>query len=226
MLLFHDKCVQKHSLSADFDLFACVSAMPILPPMPCLQASLSRLTNLCKLQLGGTDGPPADLAALCNLSSLTLLELASTPLPSCLPGLSQLATLAVAHCEKEEGAALDAAVGRLTQLRRLAINCPALTSMPPSLTALASLERLFFDCGGEDSLHLPPGAWRSSLRWLGLGWVDVMKAVNDGALAQMAQLEYLCLVGNPTGRISRNAHGWGELWAFLTIHPTLRCVGE
>lgn len=75
-------------------------------------------------------------------------------------------------------------------------------------------------------MQLPPGAWRSSLRWLGLDWVDVMEALDDGVLAQMSQLGYLCLLSNPTGRISSNDQDWGELWAFLATHPPLRCLGE
>lgn len=187
---------------------------------------MSRLTNLVKLQLQDTAGGPVDLGGLRSLSTLTYLGLFSTPLPGCLPALSQLAALAVGSCQAGESAALDAALQQLTQLRRLAISCPELDSMPPSLTALSGLERLCFDGDAEVILRLPRGAWLSSLRWLGMDWVDVQEALTDGTLAQMAQLQYLGLLNTPISKAAVGARSWDALWAFFATHPPLCCLGE
>ncbi len=119
---------------------------------------------------------------------------------------------------------LDVALRQLTQLRRLAISCSAVTSVPPSITALGCLERLFFSCGAADPASLPPGPWLLSLRWLGTDWAEALVAAEDGVLGQMPRLEYLCLFGNPTAE--KRADAWDALWALLASHPPLRCFGE
>ncbi|PRW44355.1 G8 domain-containing [Chlorella sorokiniana] len=186
------------------------------------QASLSRLSSLRQLQLELTSGPAVELAPLAGLSALTLLGLFSSPLPGCLPRLSQLLALSIGDCK--EAAALDATLAGLKQLRTLIISCSALASMPPSITALTGLQRLFFHWGGGSALDLPPGAWRSPLRWLGMDWVDILQAASDGVLAEMAQLEYLCLLNKPTSRAAAGT-SWDDLWSFVTTHPPLRCLG-
>lgn len=191
-----------------------------------LQASLSRLTSLCKLQLVNTRGGLAELTVLRSLGSLSYLGLYNSPLPGCLPSLRQLAALDVDSCRQEDSAAVEAALAQLTQLRMLGIGCEALTSAPRSITALTSLERLYLLCGGEEAVPLPRGPWLSSLRWLGMHWLDMLAAAADGTFAQITRLEYLCLVGNPSDEISANRAGWDALWACLASLPSLRCLGE
>ncbi|KAL4447631.1 hypothetical protein ABPG75_004850 [Micractinium tetrahymenae] len=200
-------------------------------------SGLAALSGLQALELVDTDlaqGPlPSSLTS--RLCQLVLRD--AGPLPAELASMTQLQRLALSatiiHDRRGELAQLEAALGCLQQLTTLNVASRGLRRVPPGITSLSRLERMCLDnAHGEIAglgtgpptppLHLPPGRWLSSLRWLGLPWSSLQDAA--GVLRAWAHsLEYLCSTDTPRWR-PRSTAQWRALWeGLLCRHPPLRC---
>ncbi|KAL4431142.1 hypothetical protein ABPG75_006398 [Micractinium tetrahymenae] len=199
-----------------------------------LPHQLSKLSGLSSLHLMCTRHEQPSLDMLSSLPALRRLLLTQTErLPTCLSTLTRLQalTMQLADAAGDE-AVLASAFPSLTLLTCLVINSTQMASLPPSITALSRLQRLWVQLSSNRASDLPPAAHRwPVLRWLGLPWAGLVGSVASGGLPSATALQYLSVLDMPelfksTGERPDDVQPrWAAAWRFIRMHPSLRCFG-
>jgi len=104
----------------------------------------------------------------------------------------------------------------LSRLTCLAVRWDNLTHVPPAITCLGQLQRLYLGLPADYVASLPPGDWLRSLRTLGVSWPVLSASI--GVLGTAVQLEHLVSTSNAVLDRKR----WPVVWHYVGTHPPLR----